>query len=136
MRNFLINLSEEKNVTIMISSHILAELEQLADYLGVIHHGKLLEEVSMETLRKKNRKYLEFQVSNEKKAVVLLERHFGIDDYQVHENGQIRIYSHLGQQGLLNKVFVENDIEVTKIVLSEDKLEDYFVRLIGGGLIG
>lgn len=136
MRNFLVNLAEEKQVTIIISSHILAEIEQLADYIGVIHQGKLLVESSIEELKKKNQKYLEFQVSDEKKAVLLLERYFGIDDYQVHEKGTIRVYSHLGQQGKLNKVFVENDIEVTKITVSEDRLEDYFVRLIGGGTIG
>ncbi|RAL22108.1 bacitracin ABC transporter ATP-binding protein [Thermoflavimicrobium daqui] len=136
MRNFLVNLCEEKHVTIVISSHILSEIEQLADMMGVIHKGKLLEEITMEELRKRNRKYLEFQVSNENKAALLMEQLFHIHDYEVHEKGTIRIYSHLGQQGKINKVFVENDIEVFKITMSEDNLEDYFVNLIGGGTIG
>lgn len=136
MRNFLVKLCKENHVTIVISSHILSEIEQLADNIGVIHDGKLLEEVSIEELRKRNRKYLEFQVSNENKAVMLIEKHFNITDYEVHEKGNIRIYSHLGEQGKLNKVFVENDIEVLKIIMSEDNLEDYFIKLIGGGTIG
>ncbi|TCS93234.1 ABC transporter ATP-binding protein [Hazenella coriacea] len=136
MRNFLVDLCEEKNVTIVISSHILNEIEQVADHIGVIHKGMLLEEVAVHELRKRNRKYLEFQVSNENKAALLLEQHFHISDYEVHEKGNIRVYSHLGEQGKLNKVFVENEIEVTKIAMSEDNLEDYFVKLIGGGTIG
>lgn len=136
MRNFLVSLCEEKHVTIIISSHILSEIEQLANNIGIIHEGKLLEEVTLEELRKRNRKHVEFQVTNDKKAVMLMERRFGISDYEVHEKGTIRVYSHLGEQGKLNKVFVENDIEVLKINISEDKLEDYFVKLIGGGTIG
>ncbi len=132
MRNFLLDLCEEKQVTVIISSHILSEIEQLADIIGVIHEGKLLEEITVGELRKRNRRYLEFQVSNQNKAVLLLEEYFNIIDYEVHEKGNIRIYSHLGEEGKLNKVFVENDIEVSKIMMSEDRLEDYFVKLIGG----
>ncbi|KNF09038.1 bacitracin ABC transporter ATP-binding protein BcrA [Gottschalkia purinilytica] len=135
MRSFLENLCKEKHVTIVISSHILTEIEQLADFIGIIHEGKLLEEITIEDLRKRNRKYIEFQVSNENKAVMLIEKHFNINDYEVREKGNIRVYSHLGQQGQINKMFVENDIEVLKINMSEDRLEDYFVNLIGGGTI-
>lgn len=136
MRNFLLDLCEESHVTIVISSHILSEIEQLADNIGIIHDGKLLEEITIEELRKRNRKYIEFQVSDEKKAVLIMEKDFGIDDYEVHEKGNIRIYSHLSQRGKINKALVENHIEVLKIIMSEDNLEDYFVKLIGGGTIG
>lgn len=136
MRKLIMSLARERNITILISSHILSEIEQLVDRMGIIHEGKLLEEADFGTLRKRNRKYLELQVSNENKAAMLLEENFGISDYEVHGDGLLRIYSHLGQQGKLNRHLVENDIEVTRIVLSEDNLEDYFVRLIGGGTIG
>ena len=132
MRNFLLDLCEEKQVTIIISSHILSEIEQVADLIGVIHKGKLLEEITIGELRKRNRRYLEFQVSNQKKAVVLLEQQFQINDYEVHEQGKIRIYSHFGEEGKLNRALIENNIEVSKITMSEDRLEDYFVKLIGG----
>jgi bacitracin transport system ATP-binding protein len=136
MRKFLVDLCKENQVTIVISSHILSEMEQLADHIGVIHEGKLLEEITVHEIQKKNRRYLDIQVSNEKKAAILLEQNFRIHDYEVHEKGNIRVFSHLGQQGLLNKVFVENDIEVTKMMVNGEKLEDYFVKLIGGGSIG
>ncbi len=136
IRRMIRTLAQERKITVLISSHILSEVEQLADRIGVIHEGRLLEEVTLEELRRRNRKYLELQVSNESKAVMLLERHFHIADYEVHEEGNIRVYSHLDQQAKINTLLVGNGIEVAKVNLSADRLEDYFVKLIGGGDIG
>ncbi|SFK01426.1 MULTISPECIES: ABC transporter ATP-binding protein [unclassified Bacillus (in: firmicutes)] len=136
MRKLIKSLAQERNITILISSHILAEVEQLVDHMGIIHEGKLLEEISLDALRKTNRKYLEFQVNDDNKAAMLLEKQFRILDYEVHDEGNIRVYSHFGQQGQVNKMFVQNDIEVLKIMMSEDRLEDYFTKLVGGGTIG
>ncbi|PEB50207.1 bacitracin ABC transporter ATP-binding protein [Bacillus pseudomycoides] len=136
MRKLIKSLAKERNITILISSHILAEVEQLVDHMGIIHEGKLLEETSLDALRKLNRKYLEFQVNDDNKATLLLEKQFHIFDYEVHDEGHIRVYSHFGQQGQINKLFVQNDIEVSKIMMSEDRLEDYFTKLVGGGTIG
>lgn len=136
MRKLIKSLAQERNITILISSHILAEVEQLVDRMGIIHDGKLLEEVSLAALQKTNRKYLEFQVNDDNKAALLLEKQFHIFDYEVHDEGNIRVYSHFGQQGQINRTFVQNDIEVVKIMMSEDKLEDYFTKLVGGGTIG
>ncbi|QTN96462.1 ABC transporter ATP-binding protein [Bacillus sp. LJBV19] len=136
MRRLIKTLAEERKITLLISSHILSEIEQLVDHLGIIHEGKLLEETEFDTLRKRNRKFLEFQVSNDNIAAMLLEKHFQIFDYEVHGDGIIRIFSHIGQQGAINKLLVQNDIEVFKILMSEDRLEDYFTKLVGGGTIG
>ncbi|GLI09027.1 MULTISPECIES: ABC transporter ATP-binding protein [Paenibacillus] len=136
IRRLIKSLAEERKITILVSSHILSEVEQLADQIGVVHQGKLLEEISFEELRKRNRKYLEFQVSDDNKAAMLLEKHFGITDYEVHDERVIRIYSHIGEQGKLNRMLVEHGIEVTKMTMSVDRLEDYFIQLIGGGTIG
>lgn len=135
MRKLIKSLAQGRNITILISSHILAEVEQLVDRMGIIHEGKLLEEFSLDTLRKANRRYIEFQVTNDNKAAMLLENHFQIFDYEVHDAGNIRIYSHFGQQGRINRAFVLNDIEVLKMMMSEDRLEDYFTKLVGGGTI-
>lgn len=136
MRKLIKSLAQERNITILISSHILPEVEQLVNRMGIIHEGRLLEEVSLDTLRKANRKYIEFQVNNDNKAAMLLENQFQISDYEVHDEGNIRIYSLFGQQGRINRTFVLNDIEVAKMMISEDRLEDYFTKLVGGGTIG
>jgi bacitracin transport system ATP-binding protein len=136
MRKLIQSLAVERNITILISSHILSEIEQIADRMGIIHEGRLLEELTIHQLRKRNRHYLEFQVSDDNKAAMVLEKHMHIRDYEVHDDGHIRIYSHLDRQGAINKAFVQHDIEVTKIGMNEDKLEDYFTKLVGGGSIG
>lgn len=136
IRKYLINICKEKGTTILISSHILSEIEQVADTIGVMHEGKLLEEINMDKLRKRNRQYVEFQVSDENKACLLLNEKMDFHDYSVHEEGRIRIYSELNKRGDINKIFVENEINVLEISLSEEKLEDYFSNLIGGGKIG
>src|SRR5699024_4177235 len=68
IRSLIQSLARERNITILVSSHILSEMEQLADHMGIIHEGKLLEEIAFDKLRTRNRMYLEFQVSNDDKA--------------------------------------------------------------------
>src|SRR5699024_11986482 len=72
-------------------------------HMGIIHEGRLLEEIAFDKLRERNRNYLEFQVSDDNKAIMLLESQFGISDYEVHAEGNIRVYSHLGKQGRLDR---------------------------------
>lgn len=136
IRNDLVSLCKERGVTILISSHILSEIEQIADTIGVMHEGKLIEEINMAELHKKNRQYVEFQISDENKATFLLEECLSLKDYSVHENNKLRIYDNFGRRAEINRVFVENGLDVTKINISKEKLEDYFSNLIGGGKIG
>lgn len=136
IRNYLTALCKEKGVTILISSHILSEIEQLADTIGVMHDGKLIEEVSISDLHKRNRRYVEFEISDEKKATLLLEEQLSLYDYSVNSNGNLRIYSHFNQRSAINKLFVDNGLDVFKININEENLEDYFSNLIGGGQIG
>lgn len=132
IRRLIQTLSMEQKVTILLSSHILPEIELLADRIGIIHEGKLLEEITMGDLKSRTRRYLEFQVSNPNTAVMLLERHYGIQEYEVLNEGVIRLFTHLGQQGELNRMLVEHGIVVSRIAESETRLEDYFVQLTGG----
>ena len=136
VRKYLEKLCIDKGVTILISSHILSEIEQLADIIGVMHEGRLIEEVAMQELHQRNRQYVEFMVSDENKACLLLEQKFGLTDYSVHEKGSIRLYTNLEMRSMLNQCFVESDISVSKVNISEEKLEDYFSNLIGGGKLG
>lgn len=133
VREFLLSLCKGKGVTIFISSHVLSEIEQLADVIGVMHNGNLIEEIEMEELHKRNRQYVEFQVSDENKACLLLEEIYHISDYSVHQNKSIRIFTDFDMRSEINKTFVDNGISVSTIRLSEERLEDYFSSLIGGG---
>jgi bacitracin transport system ATP-binding protein len=136
VRRLIRSLAEERKMTVVISSHILSEVEQLAERIGVIHMGKLLEEVSLEELRQRNRRFIELRVSDDHKAVLLLEKYAEVRDYAVRDGGFIRIYSHFGEEARLNSLLVGHGIEVSHLRVSEDRLEDYFVQRIGGGTIG
>lgn len=136
IRKFLLNLCAEKETTILISSHVLGEIAQMADIIGVMHEGHLLEESSMSDLHKHNRKYVEFHVSNVNKAARVVEQEFHISDYVIVDYHTIRLFERTEQSSDINSSFVKNDISVTGINQREDTLEDYFCKLIGGGGIG
>lgn len=136
IRDYLEQLCTEKGITIFISSHILNEIEQLADIVGVIHEGKMLEEVSMEELHRRNRQYVEFVVSDVNKTCLILEETCKISDYSVMENNTLRLFAEMDKRAAVNRTLVESGVDIYKINLSEEKLEDYFKELIGGGEIG
>lgn len=136
VRNFLEQLCKETGTTIFLSSHILNEIEQVADTIGIIHEGMMIEEVSMQKLRKKNRQYIEFRVSDVKQACFVMEEKFQITDFCVIDNHLVQVFQDLEKSAMLNQAFVMNAIEVYSIEHKEKKLEDYFKELIGGEVIG
>lgn len=133
LRKYLLRLCRERGTTILISSHVLSEVEQMADWIGVMHEGRLLEERNMQALREQTRQYVEFEVSDVNAAIVVLERQFHIADYAALEEGRLRVYGTVEQRAEWNSGFVENGIAVTDINICGEKLEDYFKNLIGGG---
>ncbi|HCP7078583.1 TPA: ATP-binding cassette domain-containing protein [Clostridioides difficile] len=132
VRDFIKDLSVKKGKTILISSHILSEITLLADTVGIIDKGVLLEENSMEELNKKNRKYIILEVSDVSKAATILEKEFGITNYSVEDNNHIRIYSHGLDMAKINKSLVMNEISVISSQICNDSLEDYFKKITGG----
>lgn len=132
VRNFIKDLSVKKGKTILISSHILSEITLLADTVGIIDKGVLLEESSMEELNKKNRKYIMLEVSDVSKTTIVLEKEFGITNYSVEDNNHIKIYSHGLDMAKINKSLVMNGISVASSQTCNDSLEDYFKKITGG----
>lgn len=132
MRQLILDLSRKRHITVLISSHILSEIQQLATKVGIIHKGKLLEEINSETLKKKNRHYIELKVKNDRETVFMLEQKFNITDYIISEPGVIKIYERLTETANINRILIQNNVEVKEISLLRDSLEDYFIKLIGG----
>lgn len=132
VRDFIKELSAEQGKTILISSHILSEISLLADDIGIIDNGVLLEESSMRKLEKKKRKYILLQVSDISKTTLILERQFHLTDYSVQDDHTLRLYDASLDMGEVNKVLVMQDITVMSSLLCNDTLEDYFKRITGG----
>jgi bacitracin transport system ATP-binding protein len=132
VRKFLTNLCKEKGITILISSHILSEMEQLADTIGIIHQGILLEEISYSELKQKNRKYILLKINASSDAAYILEQKCGILDYEVEDDTTIRIYDTDINTFEINKTLINNSIEVFSLHMCNDSLEDYFKKITGG----
>ena len=136
MRSFIRELSSIKKKTILISSHILSEISLLADDIGIIHHGVLLEQESLVNLEEKNEKYLHFIISDPFQAARILEKNFNTKNFIVEQGNSLRIYEDHLPAALLNRTFVENGLEVSEARTCENSLEDYFRRITGGEGIG
>lgn len=132
VREFIKNLSTMCEKTILISSHILSEISLLADDIGIIDKGILLEESSMRELEKKNRRYVLLQVSDIPKASLILERQFGLKDYSVQDDHTLRLYDTSLDIAAINKALVVQDVAVIGSGLYNDSLEDYFKKITGG----
>lgn len=132
VRKFIRDLCVERGKTVLISSHILSEISLLADDIGIIHNGVLLEENSLAELQKKNGKYILLQVSNTAKAALLLERKFQIKEYSVQDSHTLHLYDTALDMAEVNKALMMNNISVSSSQLCNDTLEDYFKKVTGG----
>ena len=135
MRNLFKMLSKEYGITILMSSHILAEIEQIADTIGIINNGRLVEEISMAKVNGTHSEYIEIAVDSSKKAAVILENKLYIGNYKVIDNHIIRIYEQAVPQHEISKTLVMHDVEIQSINKKNSSLEDYFLKLINGGEI-
>lgn len=129
IRDLLRTLCTEYGITIMVSSHILSEIESIADTVGVIHHGKMMKEISMKEIEEMNLAYVELSVVDAKKAAYVLSEMFGLVNFKIMEDGKIRIYdNHVSTQELA-KVLAFNDVEVLALGKKSETLEDYFLKM-------
>lgn len=131
IRKLLQKLVKEYNITILISSHILNEIEHLADVIGVMDHGKLIQEITREDLHKKTNKKLLIQVDNKDLAKKILINNGLTEDIDFKIKNEIELYNHFNNRSTLNKEFVNNGINVNRLSIEEENLEEYFTSLIG-----
>ncbi len=131
VRDIFKKLSKKYGVTILISSHILSEVEEIADELIFMKSGKIIEEISKGELYKKLGSFVEFEVSNIKLAIDLLKKE-GLKedlDFKV-ENNKLKIYSNFNKRSEFNELFVNNGIKVNKLYLANESLEEYFNNIM------
>lgn len=132
IRELIIDLARKQNITFLISSHILSEIQQMATKIGIIHKGVLLEQIPYDELKKRNRHYINIKVDKDKKSCFILEEKLNIKDYILWGKNNLRVYEKLQEVSTINKVLVSNDVLVEEICLKIDSLEDYFLKLTGG----
>lgn len=129
-RELLLQLKQQ-GMTILISSHIVAEIESIADTIGILKDGQLIEEVSMKALREKTSTSLEIVVSDVNQAKQLLENAFSLSIHSQDDTLYIEHFS--GKPSIIVKFLVQHDIDVEKVETYHQSLEQYFVHRIEGG---
>ena len=122
-------LNEQKNITILLSSHILSELEHLATVYGFLNKGMLLEEISSEALHEKCANCIELTVSDAEKYAVLLEKIFPRENYKILPQNTVRIYKPHETAEKFSRLAAKNDVYITKMQTLQTSLEDYYIEL-------
>jgi len=132
VRSFIQALCRERGKTILISSHILSEISLLADDIGIIDHGVLLEEESLAELEQKSSRHIRFFVSDTAQAGRILELRFHEKRFTIQDDHRLIVHNLNLPTGQIVKAFVENGLEVCEAHICEESLEDYFRRVTGG----
>ena len=131
LRELLIELNQKEGITVLISSHILSELEKIASCYGFISHGKLLEEITAEGLQAKCRKSVNVKVSDVAKTEAILYK-LNIKDYKAFPSGDVKIYENIAINDFV--VALSNEgITVLGINSQEESVEEYYLNLIKEG---
>lgn len=134
VREFIRNLSVKEGKTILISSHILSEVSMIADDIGILDHGVLLEEETMEELKNKNQKCTLIEVSDVVKTAQILETVFSLStkDYLIQDKCHIKILKTKMDNARIISELVHNEVGVSSFAEKDDTLEDYFKKITGG----
>ncbi|EGP5170265.1 ATP-binding cassette domain-containing protein [Enterococcus faecium] len=131
MREIIQRLVKERGITVLLSSHLLDELSQIATHYGILHEGHLIKELSKEELAQESRQFIKIDTSATEQAVTVLDS-LGYRDYFVQSSCVIQLFEGIDQVAAINQALVEAKVPVDGIHLVGQKLEDYFLQLTGG----
>lgn len=129
IRSLLQKLNREKHITILISSHILAELENMATDYGFLSKGKVIQQISAKRLHELCGTYLEIRVTEPERYAALLEKELHQTDYKVLQDGTIHISGQPEDVTPYSKLAVEQGIGLLALERQEMQLEDYYMHL-------
>lgn len=131
IRDLFRMLSTEYDMTFLISSHLLSEIESIADTVGIISHGKLIKEVSMQEISEMNTAFIEISVENIQKAAYVLSEKLNLKNFKIMDDSKIRIYEVSAVTQKISKELLLNGVEMTSITKHTKSLEEYFLKLTG-----
>ena len=130
IRETIVSLNKEKGVTIIISSHILSELEKIATHYGIINDGKMKTEFSASELKKKVKGCIHVLTNDNHRAKTVLEEDLSLKNVQIID-GEVLIYDEVGISDV-TKALVSKDLIIDSINSEKGNYEDYFIKLMGG----
>ena len=131
IRELILKLNQEKNITFLISSHILSELSLIATKYGIISKGQIIKEISNDELQHECRKYISISAEDNNKLHDVLIKNINNNDVLI-TSSSIRVYGDYNINELF-KLFIENDVTITSIKTVITGIEEYYLNLISGG---
>ena len=131
VRDTIQSLCDQRNMTVLISSHILEELSKIATDYGIIHNGVLLQELTRDELMKRCSERIEITLECPEAAIPVLDR-MGFTSYQVTDKHNIHVFERLNESDVLNMALARAGVPVRGIAVTSEELENYFLNLTGG----
>ena len=132
MRNMIKDLAQKRHITILISSHILSELYQLATDYIILHKGEIKEVITSEEIDEKCRKHILLTSNEPEKMAYVIEKHLNTTNYVVMPDKSIKLYDFVDEREKIARAFMNEKILITNISCEGDSLEDYFINTVGG----
>lgn len=129
IRDLLKMLCTEYGITVMISTHILSEIESIADTVGIIHRGAMRKEISMRAIEETSVAYIDLTVADPRRAAFVLSDTLGVQNFKLLDDGKIRIYDQQVSTQEVSRVLALNGVDVMAIGKRAETLEDYFLKL-------
>jgi ABC-2 type transport system ATP-binding protein len=131
-RNLLIRLNQTRQITILISSHILGELYQMVTKFGILNHGKIIKELTKEEFEIQSREFIQLDVDQPQLATTVLDR-LGIHQFKVVGDHEIAIYElNVSNAQIVNELVATN-VQIETIIRKHTNLENYFKTMIEDG---
>ncbi len=128
IRELIVRLNRERNITIIVSSHILEELSKIATRYGIIHNGELIKELSQEELIEQCSECIVIKTDNSSSAVPVLDK-LGYTSYKAVDSETIEIYEQPEKISSLNAALITSGIAVLEIMKKSESVEEFFFRL-------
>lgn len=132
VRDLILKLNKENNITVLISSHILGELAKIATRYGVICNGKLVDEFTPQELQSRVRKCLAINVDNTELSSKIIEENLNTNNYEIKSDKLIYLYDNIDEPSKVNTLLVTNGVIVNSINTVGDDYEPYLIKLMEG----
>lgn len=132
VRDLILKLNKENNITVLISSHILGELAKIATRYGVICNGKLVDEFTPQELQSRVRKCLAINVDNTELTSKIIEENLNTNNYEIKSDKLIYLYNNIDEPSKVNTLLVTNGVIVNSINTIGDDYEPYLIKLMEG----
>ncbi len=128
VRELILKLNQEKNITFLISSHILTELSLIATKYGIISKGHLIKEITNEELKNECRNYVFIKSEDNEKLFEILSKNVEEENLQKMGNG-VRVYGDHSLNDLF-KLFNKHKLNIESINTIETNIEDYYLKMV------